>query len=324
MINSAIWLTWESQRRNKELSIAFKIPLFELAEIDAIENHLKKYILGITKTFFVVTKTKPKIIFCQNPSIVLSFFILILKIFSDLRVVIDAHNAGLFPLSSQYKILNCLSRIIQRYADLTIVSNDKLKNHVEMNGGKAFVLQDKIPDLKTTHIKDLKGKYNLLFICTYADDEPYEIVFEAAKYIKKDIFIYVTGNFNKKGLNPDDLPSNVILTGFLPDIEFVAMINSVDATIDLTNREDCLVCGAYESTAVGKPMVLSKTRALMDYFNLGAVYVEHSTDSIAYGIEKVIRLKDELSAQICYLKKSRDDDWQAKKNELEVIIRGLL
>ena len=58
--------------------------------------------------------------------------------------------------------------------------------------------------------------------------------------------------------------------------EYVSMLYSVDATIDLTNRENCLVCGAYESVAAGKPMILSKTQALMEYFNKGAVYVEHT------------------------------------------------
>jgi len=324
MNKKAIWFSWENQRRNRELSTVLNIPLFEFAEIDSIGNPFKKYILGLTKTILVVKKTKPKIVFCQNPSIVLSLFIIIFKTITDLRVVIDAHNAGLFPLGSQYKILNWLSRIIQRYADLTIVSNDKLKMHVELNGGRAFVLQDKIPELKTNYLKNLKGKYNILFICTYADDEPFEMVFEAAKCIEKDIFIYVTGKFNKKSINHAELPANVILTGFLPDVEYVAMINSVDATIDLTNRENCLVCGAYESTAAGKPMILSKTRALMDYFNLGAVYVEHTKESIAFGIKEAIRRKDELSAQICSLRKNRDDHWQEKKNDFEIILKGLL
>jgi glycosyltransferase involved in cell wall biosynthesis len=323
MNKRAIWLSWENQRRNRELSTALNIPLFEFAEIDSIENPLLKYILGLTKTILVVIKTKPKIVFCQNPSIVLSLLILIFKIISDLRVVIDAHNAGLFPLGSQYKILNWLSRIIQRYADLTIVSNDKLKMQVELNRGRAFVLQDKIPELNSNLLKNLKGKYKILFICTYADDEPFEMVFEAAKYIKKDIFIYVTGNFNKKSINPGELPANVILTGFMPDNEYVAMLYSVDATIDLTNRENCLVCGAYESTAAGKPMILSKTRALMEYFNQGVVYVEHNIDDIANGIAEVIERRNELSLQVRDLKKIKAAEWHGKKIELEATLRNL-
>ena len=321
MSKNAIWLTWENQRRNRELSAALQIPLFEFAEIDTIKNYLKKYFFGIAKTLYVIKEEKPRLVFCQNPSLVLSLFLIILKIFCDIRVVVDSHYAGLFPLKRRYKILNLTSIFIQRYADLTIVTNRILKQHVEMNGGRAFVLQDKIPDLKPTTIKDLKGKYNILFICTYADDEPYEIVFAAAKKINKDIVIYVTGNFDKKGINPTEAPENMILTGFIPEKEYVAMLNSVDATIDLTDRENCLVCGAYESTAAGKPMVLSKTQALMEYFNQGAVYVEHTSDSIASGIAEVIKRNKEISENVQSLKRIRIADWKKRRNELMEIFK---
>lgn len=133
----------------------------------------------------------------------------------------------------------------------------------------------------------------------------------------------MTGDYDKKRINPGDLPKNVVLTGFLPEKDYVSMLHSVDATIDLTNRENCLVCGAYESIAAGKPMVLTKTRALMEYFNQGAVYVEHTTESITNGIKEVIQRNNELSKKIRNLKKIRISEWLVKKNELEIVIRNL-
>ena len=62
----------------------------------------------------------------------------------------------------------------------------------------------------------------------------------------------------------------------------------MDATIDLTTRENCLVCGAYQSIAAGKPMVLSKTRALQTFFPAGAVYTDNSAADIRRCIEKVL------------------------------------
>ena len=321
MTRKAIWLTWENQRRNRELSGAFKIPLYEFTEIDKIENYLKKYIVGFAKTICTLRITKPRIVVCQNPSIVLALLVIVLKPLIGIRVVIDAHNAGLFPLNGRSKLLNIASRFIQYNADLTIVSNEMLKKHVEKNGGRAFVLQDKIPELKGKRTRKLRGKYNILFICTYSSDEPYEIVFKAAKLINKEIVIYVSGNFNKKEINHYEVPENVVLTGFLTENEYVAMLNSVDATIDLTNRENCLVCGAYESTAVGKPMILSKTRALMEYFNQGAIFVNHTADGIANGIEEFIKRNKELSEQIRYLKECRTIDWQKRRIELEKILK---
>jgi hypothetical protein len=98
------------------------------------------------------------------------------------------------------------------------------------------------------------------------------------------------------------------------------MLNSVDVIIDLTTRENCLVCGAYESIAVEKPMILSKTKALTEYFNKGAVYVEHSIKSIESGIIEAIRRKEELTKQVKELKRIRNFEWLQKKEELEEIL----
>ena len=115
----------------------------------------------------------------------------------------------------------------------------------------------------------------------------------------------------------------MFLTGFIPESEYIAMLNSVDAVIDLTNRENCLVCGAYESIAAGKPMVLSRTVALMEYFNEGAVYVDHNEVSIANGIKEVISRKEELSVKIKNLKKIRYAEWLVNKSQLEQILNDL-
>jgi hypothetical protein len=58
----------------------------------------------------------------------------------------------------------------------------------------------------------------------------------------------------------------------------------------------------------------------MEYFNQGAVYVEHTTDSISNGIKEVIKRKKELSEQIQKLKKIKSFEWEIKMNELKEIL----
>jgi len=95
------------------------------------------------------------------------------------------------------------------------------------------------------------------------------------------------------------------------------MLNSVDATIILTSRENCLVCGAYETVAVEKPMILSDTKALRDYFSMGAVYTENTIEGIKNAILEMIRKKEELSKEVKTLKKIRHSEWLEKKKNLE-------
>jgi len=320
MKTNSIWVTWENQRRNRELSKALGIKLFELSEVDQIKSRFKKYVIGITKTLKIYIRERPNIVFCQNPSLILSLFFVLLKKLAGIKVVVDAHNGGLFPKEGRSLLLGHIARFVQRKADLTVVTNESLKKHVESNGGRGFVLPDKIPNIPITIPKKLKGRVNLLFICSYADDEPYEIVFRAAQNISPEICIYVTGNYQKKGIQQKQLPDNVVLTGFIPEDEYIEMLNSVYATIVLTSRENCLVCGAYETVAIGKPMILSRAEALTSYFNLGAVYSENTGEGMEKAIKEVIEREKELTAQVRELKSIRQREWEGKRQRFEEIL----
>lgn len=320
MRRKAIWITWENQRRNRETSRSLGIKLYEMAEIDDIRNPFKKYIFGIIKTLLILVKERPKLVFCQNPSLILSLFLVLLKHLVKIKLCVDAHNAGLFPKEGRSIALGIVSRFIQRNADLTIVTNEALKRHVEMNGGHAFILQDKIPNISVKKSRRLRGRANILFICSYAADEPYEIVFDAARSFDPSICIYVTGNYKKMGIEASELPENVILMGFIPESKYLEMLYSVDATIDLTTRENCLVCGAYESVAGEKPMILSKTEALQDYFSNGAVYTENTREGMQKAILEVIERKEGLTARLRKLKSIRQKEWEERKRNLERIL----
>jgi glycosyltransferase involved in cell wall biosynthesis len=324
MPKKTIWITWENQRRNREISQALGIRLFELAEIDRIANVIWKYSFGLSKTIGILFREKPDIVICQNPSLILSLFLVLIKVLVDSKVIVDAHNAGLFPREGRSCVLGVISRFVQNRADLTIVTNTTLKKHVEENGGRGFVLQDKIPSILETRRRGLKGKKNILFICSYADDEPYEIVFEAARKIDPSVCIYVTGNYRKREIDPAKLPPNVVLTGYIPEHEYQEMLCSVDATIDLTKRDDCLVCGAYESVAVEKPMILSKTKALQEYFSMGAVYVEHTVSCMATAISQVVEQNKKLASEVRSLKFLRESQWDVRRKDFETLLNSLL
>ena len=317
----AVWITWENQRRNRELSRALNIHLEEWAYLDSIANPIKKYVLGASKTVLFILKRRPRIIIAQNPSIVLSMMVIIMSLFRNSISVIDAHNAGLFPMEGKSALLMRVSRFIQRYAALTFVSNPGLQPIVESNGGRAFILPDPFPHFPKDISKiDLGHDFNVLFICSYAADEPYEAVFEAAKKIPANIHIWVTGNYKKKAIEPSQVSENITLMGFISDEKFVQMLFSVDATIDLTTRENCLVCGAYESVSAGKPMIISNTHALRSYFDEGAVYTDHSPEQLVAAINRMVAQHSDLRQGIINLKRTRQREW---KNQQDRLIKRL-
>ncbi len=323
MRNETVWITWEKQRRNGELARALGAILFEWPEIDAMRGRFAKYVRGGWRTVVVLVRIRPRVVFCQNPSIVLASLVLALRPFLRFRVVVDAHNSGLMPYDGQHAILTRLAVVVQRRADITIVSNEGLRRSVEANGGRPFVLPDRIPDLGPVAAPTLAGRYNILFVCSYAADEPYEAVFLAARLLPPDVVIYVTGNHRKAGVDPTDAPLNLKMTGFVTDEEYCGLLHAVDVVMDLTSREYCLVCGAYEAVSVGRPLILSNTETNRRYFNRGCVYTDHDPESIATAIKRSLHVADMLAEDVRTLRNELAAEWETLRAALIALVGQL-
>ena len=289
-MKNALWITWEVQVRNRSMSKMLDIPLAEI-----VENRSRsiKYPILLYKTLKVLYKNNVKLLFVQNPSIVLSLFAVCLKLTFGLRVVVDSHNAGIFPLEGNSRFLSFFARFIARYSDVTIVSNDYLSSTVARWGGRPYVIPDPVPLLVPIipTIDQIDLKPYVLFICTWADDEPYLEVIKAAEKLTGEIEIYITGNYHKR-LNKelvDSLPDNVRLLGFVSETDYVSYFSQALAAIDLTTRENCLVCGGYEALALSVPCIISDTRINREVFAGGFVYAENNSNAIVQAVREVIR-----------------------------------
>jgi glycosyltransferase involved in cell wall biosynthesis len=162
----------------------------------------------------------------------------------------------------------------------------------------------------------------VLFVCTWASDEPYLEVFKAAEALP-DVTIHVTGRSKgRESAFGRKLPPNVILTGFVPRAEYERLLTSAHAVVDLTTREDCLVCGAYESVAAGAPFVLSNTKALREYFRVGGVHVENEAAAIADGIRAILNDYGTYRAAVGQLRRILETEWNEKKHALLATIEG--
>ena len=312
----AIWITWENQRRNRELAAALGVRLNEWADVDAIPNLLRKYATGLSRTLRFLIADRPALIICQNPSIVLAVLSVACRPFTGAGVVVDAHNGGLQPAEGRSAFLNFVSRWVQRRADLTIVSNEALAAKVRHNHGRAFTLPDRVPEIRGAVDARIASMKTIVFVCTYAADEPYADVLEAARRLPHDITVFVTGNYRKRGLDPAMLPPHVRLTGYLSEHDYVNLMASASVVMDLTSREDCLVCGAYEALALGKPMILSDTKANREYFSSGVVYTRHDPDALQASMCEAIERRQELAREVAGLRTRRSEEWEVNMTRL--------
>lgn len=223
-------------------------------------------------------------------------------------------------LEKESFFVKTIAKFLQKHADLIIITNNDLKKVVEKNHGHAFVLPDNIPEIHTKELTPytFQHKYNLVFICTYASDEPFKEVFEAVKIVERsslDIGIYVTGKI-PKDIVDNKYSNNLHLLGFISWDDYDSILASCDGVIDLTTRESCLVCGAYESVAVEKPAILSKKNALQEYFYQGFCFSDNDADSLANAMINLIENNAQLKDDIKAIKPILNKNWVEKKDQL--------
>lgn len=330
MEKKSIWITWERQRRSIELARAFGAKYYELLKSsDDIPMAPVRYLMLSLKTIFIIFRERPKIIFAQNPSIVLAGILCAVKNIGRYKLVIDRHSN--FKLESikdkkiKWQIFHYLSKYTVKTADLTIVTNEYLARLVNLWQGISYILQDKLPELKEEKSVALAGEINIVFISTFSADEPIEEIIKTADRLDNSWVIYITGNYKgyNKIVHAVKLLHNVVLTGYLPEKEYQRLLFSADLVVVLTMQEHTLNCGAYEAISLGKPLVLSDTEAIRSYFRKGVIYSEPYAVSIEESIRKAIENKMILKDEIMSLRNELKSDWNLRFQRLKDVISQL-
>jgi glycosyltransferase involved in cell wall biosynthesis len=279
-MNNAIWITWENQIRNRSMSDMLGV---RLITIICRGNRFKRYSFCLFLTFITLLKERPKIVFAQNPSIILNYFLIFARLIFRYKLVSDAHFAGVIAFNGS-KIIQKALDICNRLANLVIVTNEEHNKYICGIGGRAIICEDPLPDISIYFTDEAKTEKTVFYICSYDVDEPYDLAFKASDILLKDNFKFlVTGNYKKVGINPEEYP-NVIFLGYLPEVDYYTRLFQSNIVLDLTESENCLVCGAYESMAAEKPLVTSDTVCLRNYFKKGTVFTRHDEMSIANAI----------------------------------------
>jgi len=293
----AIWLTWERQPRNRSMARELGIPLYEIVRAG---GRLRRQWASARETWRVLRSARPEAVFASNPSLVLTLLLLAWRPLLRYRLASDAHYGGIVAVNGG-RVVQIVLDFINRVTDLTIVTTDGHADIVHRLGGTALVCPDPLPDLPDEVILPpalASGGPTVLFICSFDRDEPFADVFEAAESLAADGFrIFVSGRYARVGLSPEGVP-HVTLLGYVDSATYDGYLRHVDVVLDLTTWEDCLVCGAYEAMAAGRPAVLSTTSALTRLFTAGTVFTGHAPVEIADAVRRAYAQRAALAAAI--------------------------
>ena len=319
-----IWITWEKQRRTYEFAQSLRIRLFRLLYKGP---GIFRYPVLAWHTASLIRRYRPRVFMVQNPSIVLALVGVLLKIFFRYSLVVDRHTNFLInkPDSLYKRVFTLVSDFTLKHTDLTVVTNQPLADLVSSKGGNSFVLPDPLPDFPELAPYPLTQQRNICFICTFAGDEPYEAVIAAGRDLSPDIGILITGNAANAKLSIQARETleecqHVVLTGFLPENQYLDLVGAVDIVMDLTTFDHCLVCGAYEGIAAGKALILSDKEANINLFGDTPIYVGPTSMEIAAGIRQALDEIDMRTEKTRRLEISYRDYWEkAFQNLLDTI-----
>lgn len=271
---------------------------------DCPGSRIKRYVICSLLTFKTLFIERPDVVFCQNPSVILNVLLVSLRMVFKYRLVSDAHYAGIVASNSN-RWLQIILDQCNKWADLVIVTTIDHFNHVVGVGGKAVVCEDPLPELSGDVDEMDVTENDILFICSFDIDEPYEQVFNAAELLDKDgLKLSVTGDYSRVRIDPLEYPF-VSFLGYLSDTEYHRQLFKSSVVVDLTENENCLVCGAYEAMSAMKPLVTSNTASLKLYFTKGTIFCDHDVNSIYLAIKEAHANRQRLKLEI--------DEWKKKK-----------
>jgi glycosyltransferase involved in cell wall biosynthesis len=314
-----VWIAWETQRRT--LTLSRKLG-FELRIFDHEKLGLLRYPWSTLRTLSMLLRERPSLVAVQNPSMALAALACALKPLLGFALIVDRHSNFLLarrkPRLLRDALFGFLSRFTLRRADLTIVTNGEIADRVAAASGRAFILPDPYPDWIPALPAPERGVPEAVFVCSWADDEPIPEVMEACEMLEGEIVLHVTGK--PKSLHRDLIgrrPGNFRPTGFLPDEDYFRLLRECDAMVVLTTMPSTLVCGAYESAALGKPLLLSGSAVLKKYFHLGALHLDsHEPREIAGKMRRLIARRRELGEEMLTFLRASREEWEKRRKTL--------
>lgn len=259
-------------------------------------------------------------VFVQSPPSFAPLLVAVYCRISGASFVVDAHSDAM--LSPRWTRPRFLYRWMSRAAAATIVTNDSFAEAIERQGATALVVRDIPTSFQLGEPPQLPDGANIMVVSSFATDEPLAAIKEAARMVP-DVQFHMTGSPDRADPSTlEDLPANLTLTGFLADEDYYALMDTCDAVMCLTTRDNTMQRGACEALSLGRPIVTSDWPLLRDYFHLGTVHVSPTAQDIASGVERILGQHDRYVREIRLLGEHQDAEWARARQRLDNLRSG--
>jgi glycosyltransferase involved in cell wall biosynthesis len=282
---------------------AKEIYIFPFKSGNSLARLLGRYWVSFWITLRVLHAEKADVVFVLNQPPPLLFAVFLYSRVFKGDYILDSHSAAFND--RKWAWFRPMYRFIASRALLNINTNARHKALVESWGGRSYVISDVPIDHAMTYAPVETPGLSVMVVASFMFDEPLEEVWEAARQVPEVVF-YVTGDHNKADRRLiENIPQNVVLTGFMPIGEYFGLMVSVKAVMVLTTRDDTMQMGAYEALSLAQPIITSDWEVLRNSFGDGAVYVKNTPESIAEGVRQLMMKHEEYTRAIAGQRQAR-------------------
>lgn len=328
-----VWIAWERQRRSTTLAteLGAELKVFEFEP-----NGICRYLVLGCRTIPVLWRWRGKVVFVQNPSVVLSALAALLRPLFRYVLIVDRHSNFLFDRTPPYSILErgflFLSAFTLRFSDITIITNTTVRDIVTKHGGRPFILPVLMPELLPKEeippprpFTPNERPLEILFVCSWATDEPIAAVAAAAARLGASrVTIHVSGRPRAEYKEVlDRAPENFRVRGFLSDEEYLRLMAEVDCVMAITTAPATIVCGGAEGVALNKPLILGDTRELREHFPCGVVFAKSTDEGIGEAIESAIATLPRLRSEMNEFSSRSFEELDRGLDDLAALVRSI-
>ena len=238
---------------------------------------------GVRTVRLVLTVPRNELVIVMCPPVFAIVAALLAGRLRGARVVADLHSGALNNATWAWS--HGLLRECMRRCSALLVTNEQLLDGVDTGGRPVLVLHDPpFPLAEGGDPPALPSGPIVVFPASGGDDEPLTAVVEAARLLRGQATVVITGR--QPGLREEP---GLLLPGFLDDSSYAALLRRADVVLALTTREATMQRAGYEALELGRPLVCSDTAVLRNAFGDAAVTTDATPQQLAAAVRLALR-----------------------------------
>ena len=278
-----------------------------------------RYLLSTVRTISFLLARRPRALIVTNPPIIPAILAAIYARVTGRALVIDDHP-GAFGAQG-YRMGSFTEPIHRRLvssARLCLVTDSSWVEVVETWGGRGLVLHEAPGDWLPAPTAHPDGAVQVVFVCTFAPDEPAAEVIEAASLLP-DVQFAITGDVSR--CPTIDVGPNVQLVGFLDHGAYRRLVEDADVILALSTEPTSAMRAAFEAVWAEKVLVVNDWPLLQDLFP-EAVHVENTPASIARGLRRALDEHATLQVAAGEARRLQLGRWETQISALRTALPG--